>query len=55
MVLFDDVVEILTLADLDALLMFMIVILDRRRVGTALVDIDQAWFFVSLPVESAAL
>ena len=40
MVLFDDVVEVFDLTDLNARLSFGIVACDRRRVGTALVDRD---------------
>ena len=38
MILFDDVVEVFDLTDLDARLSFGIVAVDRRCVGTALVD-----------------
>ena len=40
MILFDDVVEVFDLTDLDARLSFRIVAFDRRRVGTALADRD---------------
>jgi hypothetical protein len=40
MILFDDVVEVFDLADLDACLSFGIVAFDRRGIGTALVDRD---------------
>ena len=40
MILFDDVVEVFDLTDLDARLVFCIVAFDRRGVGTALVDRD---------------
>jgi hypothetical protein len=40
MILFDDVVELFDLTDLDARLSFGIVAFDRRRVGTALVNRD---------------
>ena len=40
MILFNDVVEILNLADRDIRVMVRIVTDDRRRVGTALVDRD---------------
>ena len=40
MILFDDVVEVFNLADLDGRLSFGIMAFDRRRVGTALVDRD---------------
>jgi hypothetical protein len=40
MILFDDVVEVSDLTDLDSRLVFCIVAFDRRRVGTALVDRD---------------
>jgi hypothetical protein len=40
MILFDDVVEVFDLTDLDACPMFDILAFDRRRVGTALVDRD---------------
>jgi hypothetical protein len=40
MILFNDVVEILDLADLDIRVIVGVVADDRRRVGTALVDRD---------------
>ena len=40
MILFNDVVEILNLADLNIRVMVGLVTGDRRRVGTALVDRD---------------
>jgi len=40
MILFDNVVKVLDLTDLDAGLSFGIVAFDRRGVGTALVDRD---------------
>src|SRR5580698_11074758 len=40
MILFNDVVKILDLADLDIGIMVGVVACDRRRVGTALVDRD---------------
>ena len=40
MILFDDVVEVFDLTDLDVGLSFGIVAFDRRYVGTALVDRD---------------
>jgi hypothetical protein len=40
MILFDDIIEVFDLTDLDASLRFGIVAFDRRRVGTALVDRD---------------
>jgi hypothetical protein len=40
MVLFDDVVEVFDLTELDARPAFGIVVFDRRRVGAALVDRD---------------
>jgi hypothetical protein len=38
MILFDDIVEVSDLADLDACLSFGVVAFDRRSIGTALVD-----------------
>ena len=40
MILFDDVVEVLDLTDLDVGFVLRIVAFDRRRVGAALVDRD---------------
>ena len=40
MILFDDVVEVFDLTELDARPAFGIVVFDRRRVGAALVDRD---------------
>jgi hypothetical protein len=40
MVLFDDVVEVLDLTDLNARLVFRVVAFDRSRVGPASVDCD---------------
>ena len=42
-ILFNDVVEVLHLPDLDASLMILIVVFDRCRVGAALVDRDLLW------------
>ena len=47
MILFDDVVEILALADFDTLVVVVIVALDHRRVRTAFIDVDQTRFSVS--------
>jgi len=43
-ILFDDVVEILALAGIDTLVVVIIVALDRRRIRTAFVDVDQTRF-----------
>jgi hypothetical protein len=43
-ILFDDVVEILVLTNLDALAVIVIAGVDRGRIRTALVDIDEARF-----------
>jgi hypothetical protein len=40
MILFNDIIEILDLADLDTSLMILVVTFDRCRIGAALVDRD---------------
>jgi hypothetical protein len=47
-ILFDDVVEILALANFNALVVVMIVVLNRRCVRAALIDIDEARFPIPL-------
>ena len=46
-ILFDDVVVILARADFDTLVVFIVVALNRRRVRTAFIDVDQTRFPVS--------
>ena len=46
MILFNDVVEILALADLDTLVVVNIVVSDRRCVRAAFIDIDQTGFSI---------
>ena len=43
MILFNDVVEVFHLTDLDASLMILVVAFNRRLVGAALVDRDLLW------------
>ncbi len=44
--LLDNVVQVFTLANLDAFVLVSVVLLDGRRVGSAFVDIDKAGFAV---------
>ena len=44
--LFHDVIQIFALANLDAFVLVSVVLLDGRRIGAALVDIDQARFAI---------
>jgi hypothetical protein len=46
MILFDNIVQVLALANLDALVLVSVVLLDGRRIGSAFVDIYQARFAV---------
>ena len=41
MILLNDVIQILTLSNFDALVLIAIVLLDAGRVGAAFIDIDQ--------------
>ncbi len=43
-ILFDDVVEILTLTDLDTFVVVIIVVFDRSCIRTAFADIDEPGF-----------
>jgi len=43
-ILFDNVIQILALADLDAFILVGVVLFDGRRIGPAFIDIDQAGF-----------
>jgi len=47
-VLFNDVVEILALTDLDALTVVVIVVVDRGCIRTILVDIDETGFAIPI-------
>ena len=46
MILLDNVVQVLALANLDALVFIGIILLDSGRIGAALIDIDQTWLAV---------
>ncbi len=48
MILFNDVVEIFALPDLDTLVVVIIVAFDRGRIGTTFVDIDEPRFTIPL-------
>ena len=42
MILLDNVVQVFTLANLDAFVLVSVVLLDGRRIGSAFVDVNQA-------------
>lgn len=48
MILFNDVVEILALTDFDSLAVVVIVVVDRGRICTTLIDIDATGFAIPI-------
>ena len=48
MILFNDVVEVFTLPDLDTLVTVIIIAFDRGCIRPALVDINEPWFTIPL-------
>ena len=47
-ILFDDVIEVLALANLDALIVVIIVLMDCGHIRATFVDIDESGFTISV-------